>query len=243
VAAEWGLRFYAESEGALPMLTDTRVQPDDLVVASALSGGALGGRDDLVPIAEQDIVPTLPLRLIGLHSRSGFSTAAAGLREFDVSTQPLDIVRLEKIMNREPTESWLLMNSPAAAYQIIGGAYGLEANTWRWIGATATFRLRTPARASRFEADLFVRPEVVPCTVTLSVNGAAIATAKYVAPGKYELAGTIEGALPEAVTATLSTNRTFRAPGDARDLGLVLTAIGFADPTPTAPGTPASQPR
>ena len=229
VAAEWGLRFYAESEGALPMLTSTRVQPDDLVLSSALASSALAGRENLALIAEQRIVPSLPLRLIGLHSRSGFSTAAEGLREFDVSTQPLDIVRLQKIVDHEPTDSWLLMNSPAAAYQILSGAYGLEGNTWRWVGANSIFRLRTPPHPARFGADFSVSPQAVPCTVTLSLNEAVIARATYTAPGQYQLAGDISGALPESVTAVLSTNRTFRAPGDARVLGLVLTAIGFVD--------------
>ncbi|MGA2181530.1 MAG: glycosyltransferase family 39 protein [Bryobacteraceae bacterium] len=239
VAAEWGLRFYAESEGALPLLTDTRLEPDDRVLSSALSGGA---RSDLVTVAEQEVLPVIPLRLIGLHTRSGFQTAALGLREFDISTGPLDIVRLQRILDSEPTVSWLPMNSPAAAYQIVGGAYALEGNAWRWVGATSTFRLRTPPRVDRFAAALVVRPEVVPCTVALSVNGTVVATAKYTAPGAYELTGAIAGTLPEVVTATLSTDRTFRAPHDARNLGLVLTAIGFVDPTPAAPGTPAAQP-
>jgi len=243
VAAEWGLRFYAESEGALPLMNETRVEPDDLVLSSALSSAALNGHGDLIPIAEQEVLATLPLRLIGLHTRSGFSTAAFGLREFDISTAPLDIIREQRMLEREPTVSWLPMNSPAAAYQIAGGAYGLENNAWRWIGATATFRLRTPPHADRFAAAVFVPPEVVPCTVTLSVNGTVVASAKYTAPGKYDLSGTVAGALPDAVTATLSTDRTFRAPHDARDLGLVLTAIGFVDPTAAAPGTPATPPR
>jgi hypothetical protein len=242
VDAEWGLRFYAESEGALPLLTDTRLEPDDLVLSSALSGAALLARGDLVPVAEREILPTLPLRLIGLHARSGFQTASAGLRDFDISTEPLDIVREQMMLDREPTVSWLPMNSPAAAYQIVSGAYGLESNTWRWVGATATFRLRTPPHANRFAAAVFVPAQVVPCTVVLSVNGTAIATATYTGSAKYELAGAVAGALPEAVTATLSTDRTFRAPPDVRDLGLVLTAIGFVDPTEAAPGTPATRP-
>jgi hypothetical protein len=231
IASEWGLRFYAESEGALPMLIDTRVQDGDLVLSSALSGGALASRGDLIPVDERAIVPTLPLRLIGLHARSGFSTASEGLREFDISTAPLDIVRLRRVMEREPTVSWLPMNSLAARYQIVEGAYGLESNSWRWVSATSAFRLLTPPNPSRFAAQLFVPPQVPPCTVTLSVNGSAIARAKYAASGKYELSGAIAGALPESVTATLTTDRTFRAPHDARDLGLVLIAIGFTGPS------------
>jgi len=227
VVAEWGLRFYAESEGALPMLNETRVQPDDLVLTTALSRAIPG---DFVTIAEQEIRPLLPFRLIGIDTRSAFSASVLGQREFDISTGPLDIIRLQRLVDREPTESWLPMNSPAAEYQIVGGVYPLE-GTWRWTGGNATFRLRTPQGRNRFAASFVVRPEVVPCTVTLALNGAVIGTAKYTTPGAYELSGAVANALPPVVTATLSTDRTFRAPPDTRDLGLVLTAIGFVDPT------------
>jgi hypothetical protein len=231
VASEWGLRFYAESQGALPMLIDTRMQDGDLVLGSALSGGALARRSGLILVDERAIVPALPLRLIGLHARSGFSTASEGLREFDITTEPVDIVRLQRVMEREPTVSWLPMNAPAAAYQIVEGAYGLESGTWRWVSATSAFRLLTPPNPARFAAELFVPPQVTPCTVTLSVNDSVIATAKYAASGKYELSGAIAGALAGSVTTKLTTDRTFRAPHDARDLGLVLIAIGFTGPS------------
>jgi len=226
VAAEWGLRFYAESEGALPMTRTTGVQAGDLVLTSALSDPVARNRSDLVPVAEAVIVPELPLRLIGLESRSCFS-AAAGLREFDIVTNPVDIIRELKLVSHEPTVSWLPVNSPAAAYQIVSGAYGLENGEWRWIAALATFRLRKPPGGSRFAASIFVPPQAVPCHVTLSVNGTRIATAAYTMAGKYDLTGTVAGELPDSVTAVLATDHTFRPPGDARELGLVLTAIGF----------------
>ena len=227
VAAEWSLRFYAESEGALSMTHTTQVQAGDLVLTSALSDVVTGNRTDLIPVAEAAIVPDLPLRLIGLGSRSCFS-AAAGLREFDVVTRPVDIIREQKPVSQEPTLAWLPMNSPAAAYQIVVGAYGVENGQWRWIGPKATFRLRTPPGGSRLTASIFVPPQAVPCRVTLSVDNVVVANTTYTSAGKYDLTGTAPGALPEAVTATLTTDHTFRAPGDARDLGLVLTAIGFA---------------
>ncbi len=88
------------------MLIGTRVQDGDLVLSSALSGGALASRGDLIPVDEHAIVPTLPLRLIGLHARSGFSTASEGLREFDITAGPVDIVRLQRVMERQPTAAW-----------------------------------------------------------------------------------------------------------------------------------------
>ena len=230
VSAEWGLRFYAESEGALPLLNSTRIQPGDLVLTSALAGHA---RDNLVTIAEQDVLPAIPLRIIGLQTRSGFSSSGFGQREFDISTSPLDVIRLQKLVEHEPTVSWLPMDSPAAAYQIVSGAYPLE-NNWRWVGASSTFRVLT-AGERRVAADFFVPAQAVPCTVTLAVNGETVATASYTTSAKVQLVGVVQGTLQDAVSVTLTTTRTFRAPGDARDLGLVLSAIGFE---PASPGTP-----
>ena len=226
VAGEWGLRFYGESEGALPMTLTTRAQAGELVLSSALSDLVTGNRRDLVPIAETAIMPDLPVRLIGLGSRSCFS-ATAGLREFDLTTKPVDIIREEKLVSREPTLAWLAMNAAAGAYQIVSGVYGLENGQWRWIGPQATFRLRSPQNGRRFSAAIFVPPQTVPCRVTLSVNGTVVATATYTSTGKYDLSGSVAGGLSESVTATLATDHTFRPPGDARELGLVLTAIGF----------------
>ena len=52
-------------------------------------------------IAERAITATLPLRIIGLNSRSGYSTARLGFRPFDISTAPIDHVKAEAVLERD----------------------------------------------------------------------------------------------------------------------------------------------
>jgi hypothetical protein len=60
--------------------------------------------------------------------------------------------------------------------------------------------------------------------VALLLDGREVAAAWYDGPGQYTLtsAGPLRGSTVEVVV-----DRTFRAPPDARDLGIVLDAVGF----------------
>jgi hypothetical protein len=88
VNAEWGLRYYFESEGALPMARDQLVQPGEIVVSSALAL-PLPVHAPLAPLAEATIRPAIPLRLISLDGRSAYSVASPrGLLPFEISTSP-----------------------------------------------------------------------------------------------------------------------------------------------------------
>jgi hypothetical protein len=51
-----------------------------------------------------------------------------------------------------------------------------------------------------------------------------VAARAFDGPGEYTLisSGPVQGTMVEVVV-----DRTFRAPGDARDLGIVLEAVGF----------------
>ncbi|MBI4875413.1 MAG: glycosyltransferase family 39 protein, partial [Acidobacteria bacterium] len=122
---EWGLRFYLEAEGALPIQEGQAVQPGEIVVSSELaypiSYTTGGGR--LTRMAEWEIGSPLPLRLIGLGARSGWSTASFGLRPFDVFTGVIDRVRAGVVVAQEPKLTWLPMNAPEAESQIASGIY------------------------------------------------------------------------------------------------------------------------
>ena len=83
IDGEWGLRYYLEREGALPLSTGQAVQPGEWVVSSALAF-PIPITAPLALVKEQVIRPSLPFRLIGLDSRSGYSTASLGLRPFDI---------------------------------------------------------------------------------------------------------------------------------------------------------------
>ncbi len=73
INGEWGLRYYFEAEGGLPLLRGQAVRPGDLVVSSELAfpiqfstGGGV-----LAPLAEREIRASLPLRLSGLRRPVG----------------------------------------------------------------------------------------------------------------------------------------------------------------------------
>ena len=125
------------------------VRPGDVVVTSELSYPAkfTTGGGSLSPIAQREIRPRLPLRLIGLDSQSAYSTISRGLRPFDISRGPIDRIRADLVVERQPTLTYLPMNAPEAAQQIVSGLYDLDGATWRWMSARAVVLLEKPRRA------------------------------------------------------------------------------------------------
>jgi hypothetical protein len=75
---------------------------------SRTGGGAL------TKIAETEIRPAMPLRLIALETRSAYSKIDRGYLPFDVSTGPIDRVRAEVVVARNPQLTYLQMNAPEA---------------------------------------------------------------------------------------------------------------------------------
>src|SRR5262249_37752607 len=116
INGEWGLRYYLEAEGALALKTGQAVRPGDIVVTSELFhfAGSVGG---LAPVVQQEIRVDLPLRLIALHTRSAYSVVDRGFLPFDISTGPIDRVRAEMVVEREPKLEYLPMNAPEAEQQ------------------------------------------------------------------------------------------------------------------------------
>ncbi len=92
IDGQWGLRYYLEAEGGLPIRREQALRVGDIVVTSELgypahfttSGGAL------TPISQREIRSSLPLRLIALNTRSAYSTMNRGYLPFDISTGPID---------------------------------------------------------------------------------------------------------------------------------------------------------
>jgi len=179
------------------------------------------------PIAEQAIRATLPLQLIGLEARSGYSTATKGLRPFDISTAPIDIVRAEVVLDRHPALSYLPMNAPEAPAQIISGLYDVESGAWRWMSGSAVVLLKSPAQPLPIEA-VFTIPDQAPARhVELLLDGRVVASETYGGPGAYTLKSPPQSPAGETATVTLTVDRTFSAPGDRRELGVVVAGMGF----------------
>jgi hypothetical protein len=83
------------------------------------------------------------------------------------------------------------------------------------------FAIPNPARARR---------------VTLLLDGREVVSKAWSGPGTYTLESPpLRPAGPEA-TVEIRVDQTFSAPGDARELGIVLTGVGFAGGIPAWPG-------
>ena len=229
INGEWGLRYYFEGEGGLPLMRGQAVEPGDVVVTSrlALPLSFTTGGGVLVPLAEQEISSWLPFRLAGLGARSAYSSASFGLRPFDLSAGPIDVVRAETVLERKPTLSYLPMGAPEAEQQILSGIYQLEGDRWRWMSERAVVLLKPPPAPAPLRVVFFI-PEQAPARrVSLAVNGRTVAEQTYSAPGSYTLASPPVTVAGDTATVTITVDRTFAVPGDHRRLGIILSEVGF----------------
>jgi hypothetical protein len=231
IDGEWGLRYYLEADGGLPLergATGHVLRAGDIVVWSQLAY-PIAFTAPTAPIAERAIRATLPLQLIGLEARSGYSTATKGLLSFDISTAPIDIVRAAVVLDRHPALGYLPMNAPEAPAQIISGLYDVESGAWRWMAESAVVLLKSPAQPLPLEA-VFTIPDPAPARhVELLLNGRVVASATYGGPGAYTLKSPPQAPAGETATATLTVDRTFSVSGDRRELGVVVASIGFRE--------------
>jgi 4-amino-4-deoxy-L-arabinose transferase-like glycosyltransferase len=224
VNAEWGLRYYLEAQGALPLERDRAPWPGDLVVTSALSNIPVPGNAPIIPLAHYTIGTSLPLRLIALHSRSAYSAVMFGLRPFDISTGPIDRVDVSLVAERKPVFEYLDVQSADARPQVVGGIFPDG-----WMEQSAVVVLKKPETPMPLQAVFYLPPQAAARKVTLRMNGITVAEETY-----HQTAAmyTLASAAPRTVggdeaTVTLTVDKTFHAPNDERALGVVLVGIGF----------------
>ena len=224
VNADWGLRYYLEAAGGLPLTKNPQVQPGDIVVTSDL-GNPLSAAVPLTSFYPIEIRPRTPLRLISLDGRSAYSFGSHGLLPFEISTAPIDRVHADIAI--EPELSYLDPHDPKAAAQFISG---ISADGW--TAKDATVLLKVPSvgdktAATRISASFFLPTSAVARHATLSANGRVLAQGNLAAT---DAVYSISAPAPlgsTSIAVTLSVDKTFSVPGDARDLGVVLTGIGF----------------
>jgi hypothetical protein len=221
INAEWGLRYYLESEGALPLTKEQILQGDEMLVSSAL---ALPVPVNMLraPVAEMEIRPSIPLRIISLDGRSAYSTASArGLLPFEISSGPIDRVRAEIVVERKPELTDLDPLDPKAAGQIVSGLYPDG-----WMTRQATVMLKRPDRPKPLRLAIYIPPQAAARRVQMLVDGQLVAQETFPRPGAYTLA-TPPAPGPASVMVTLVVDQTFLAPPDQRDLGIIIKRIGF----------------
>jgi hypothetical protein len=227
IDGEWGLRFYLESDGALPLKKTQRLRPGDIVVSSDL-GASVNPVAPFAPLRTAEIRPALPLRLIGLESHSGYSTVSRGFWPFGISAGPIDRLRAREVAERHPTLAYLPMNAPQAADQIVAGIFSLEDNRFRWMSRSAVVALASPPAALPLRAMFTIPPQARARRVTLLLDGHEVASQTYPAPGTYTLESPPLRAAGAVATVEIAVDQTFFAPPDSRELGMVLAGVGFA---------------
>jgi hypothetical protein len=226
IDGEWGLRYYLETDGGMPLERGRVLRAGDIVVSSRLAF-PVSITAPVAPLAKRDIRAWLPLQLIGLEARSAYSTASKGLLPFDISRAPIDRVEADVVLERHPTVAWLPMNAPEAHTQIVSGLYDLEAGAWRWMGAAAVVLLSSPPHPMPLTA-AFTIPDAAPARhVTLLLDGREVASQTYAASGAYTLASPPAASAGPTATVMLTVDRTFHVPGDSRELGIIVSGIGF----------------
>lgn len=205
---DWGLRYYLESEGALAVPRGQVFAAGDVVVSrNAHPNGQL--------ISSIEIRPSIPLRLFSMSHKSAYSLASQGLWPFEISTAPVDRVRAELIGERKAERAWL---TPADQSQVLRGLYPDG-----WMGSEATVLLKRAPGPLR--AEFFIHEKSTARTVKLLVDGNVVADGTFPGPGAYSLSAQVPGS--DAVTVSLTVDKTFSVPGDGRQLGILVQGIGF----------------
>lgn len=228
INGEWGLRYYFESEGALPLLQGQPLYPGDMVVSSTLgypmqlaSGGSM-----LTPVAERTITSRIPLRTVAMNGRAAYSAMIHGLRPFDISLEPIDRLRADMMVARKPVLSDLPMSAPEAEQQIVSGVYQLEGQ-WRWTGREAVILLKAPAESERLAAHFAIHEKSLGREVSIFFNGQQVASQVFAGPGTYVLSSAPLKSDGDQAVVKVTVDKTFSVPGDNRDLGIILMRVGF----------------
>jgi hypothetical protein len=229
INGEWGLRYYFESEGGLPLHQGQAIHPGEMVVSSKLSYPIpfTSGGGVLAPVTERTLTSPIPLRIVALNGRAAYSTTLLGLRPFDISLGTIDQLSAQLMIERKPTLTDLPMNAPQAEQQIVSGLYQLEGAQWRWMSQTATILLKPPDQPAPVTVRFTIPPASPARQVTIALNDQPVASGTFSAPGTYSLSSS--PLKPEGDTArlTVSTDKSFSVPGDSRQLAIILTGAGF----------------
>jgi hypothetical protein len=134
------------------------------------------------------------------------------------------------------------MNDPKTAAQLLSGFYPIENNAWRWTAGKFSVRLRTPPGAGQSGAGQtgaalsfsFTIPDAAikkfkSMTLAASVNGMALKSATYSAPGANVFSADVPTSMlaADSVTVDFALDKTMRPDGDARDLGVIAGSVGL----------------
>jgi hypothetical protein len=206
---DWGLRYYLESEGALAVPRDQTFAIGDVIVTRQ-------AHPERQLISTLEIRPSIPLRLFSMNNKSAYSLASQGLWPFEFSNAPVDRVRAELISDRKAELSWV---GPANQQQVLRGLFPDG-----WMAGEAAVLIKRAAGPVR--AEFTIHPQSTARTVRLMADGKTIAEQTFAGPGSYSLSAQAPGDSP-SLTVMLAVDKTFSVSGDGRQLGILVSGIGF----------------
>lgn len=221
VSDEWGLRYYMESRGAIPVEVGQKFRAGDVLVTSAYVEPPPGNR---VLLRETEVNSAIPVRIVGLGSHSAYSSLQFGLLPFEFSRVPLDRLRAETVVDFEPTLEAVAIGGSAEANRHL--AFGISASD-RWTLQQASLVLKRPAASSKLLVKFYVPANGLGRRASVALDGATVMEAALDHDGIYELEAPVAAGGAARAVITISTDKPLQAPGDQRLLGVNLLEAGF----------------
>ena len=222
---EWGLRHYMQDHGALPLQKTTRLGAGDIIVSSQLSHAVEPTALLAIAAPTLEIRPAIPLRIIGLESHSGYSSAALDrLWPFGLSAGVIDRVRTNRVVERHPTLTYVDMKAPEAKAQLVSGIWPDD----HWMSSSGVVIVKSPTSPAMLGVNFYVPGNAPARRITLLLDDREVCSTTVAAPGPGKLTCPAPVA-PKGPTAMIEirVDKTFRVPPDERDLGIVLLGAGF----------------
>jgi hypothetical protein len=220
VNAELGIRHYLEDRGAQPLLRDTVVRADEIIVTSELVK-PVTVKTPVARMMEATISPAVPLRLISIEGGSGYSASSKGWLPFEISREVVDRLTADVVTERKPELSYLDPKDPKAAAHVISGLFPDG-----WMSAQASLLLKVPPMVASLGVEFFIPPDAPARRMTLLADGKVVAEDTYTKPGAYALKVPFQTGAQQ-VNVGLQVDATHRVPPDGRALGVVITGVGF----------------
>jgi hypothetical protein len=222
---EWGLRHYMEERGALPLTKAQHLRADDIIVSSQLSHAVEPTALLASAAPTLEIRPAIPLRLIGLATHSGYSSAAPDrLWPFGLSAGVVDRVHTSRVVERHPALSYVDMKAPEAKDQLVSGIWPDD----HWMSASGVVMVKIPPAAMALTVNFYI-PENAPARhIALLLDDREVCATAVTAAGPGQLTCPAP-ILPAGASGMVEirVDKTFRVPPDERDLGIVLLGVGF----------------
>jgi hypothetical protein len=221
---EWGLRHYLQIEGAMPLTKTQPLRAGDILVSSELSHAVELTVPTSPVMAATEIRPAVPLRLIGLDTHSGYSTASRGVWPFGISTGVVDRVQVVEVGERHAIREYLTMTEPGIGEQLISGVWPND----RWMSGSAVVLLKSPVAPTPLGITFYIPDNAKARSVWLMLDGKEVASQSFPGPGKYDLLSqTLLAPTGATATVEIRVDQTFTAPPDVRKLCVVLIGVGF----------------